>query len=143
MTDRPTLCRGDGISFRQTYWQYFMGLRAACDLPKRPDTPPVKILLQLDWAYVQGRNQDHHLLRAGNRFTYEDTIGDAWHALLGVRVGIWQNLTAGLELEHLRIHTTGSHRLVNDAFDVDFIDNNGVTVWSEQTSLMLTLNYSF
>ena len=91
----------------------------------------------------RAHNQDHHLLREGRRFTYEDTIGDAWHASLGVRVGILENLTAGLELEHLRIHTTGSHRLENQPYGVDFIVTNGVTVWSEQTSLMLTLDYKF
>jgi hypothetical protein len=139
----PTPLPGDGIRFKQTYWQYFLGVRAACDLQNSPDLPLVKLLMQVDWAYVEGHNQDHHLLREGSRFTYEDTIGDAWHASLGMRVGIWQNLSAGLELEHMLIHTTGSHRLENRPFGIDFIVNNGVTVWSEQTSLMLSLEYRF
>jgi outer membrane protease len=139
----PVPLPGEGIRFEQTYWQYFLGIRATYDLRRQLPASPLKISGQLDWAYVKGDNSDHHLLKAGNRWTYEETNGYAWHALLGIKAGLTESISAGLEAEYLRLRTTGSHRLVNDLFNVDFKFYNGVTVWSEQISLMLKLEYVF
>ncbi|MDD5169124.1 MAG: hypothetical protein PHN75_09925, partial [Syntrophales bacterium] len=46
------------------------------------------IVSQLDWAYVEAKNEDQHLLRAGNRYTYENTYGDAWHGMIGIKAGL-------------------------------------------------------
>ncbi len=139
----PISFSGDAISFEQTYWQYFLGIRTAYDLGKHIKTLPLKLLCQLDWAYVDGDNSDHHLLRTGNRWTYETTRGEAWHASLGFKAALTKNINAGVEAEYLWIQTTGSHRWVNDYYGVDMSWDNGVKVWSEQMSIMISLEYLF
>ena len=49
----------------------------------------------------------------------------------------------GVQAEYLNIETTGSHRLVNDAFDMDYTWDNLAKVWSQQCSLMLSVRYDF
>jgi hypothetical protein len=139
----PTPLPGDGIRFEQTYWHYFLGIRTAYDLGRHIHASRLKFLSQLDWAYVDGDNRDHHLLREGNRMTYEKTSGHAWHASLGLKAGLTQNINAGVEAEYLLIRTRGSHRLVNDRFNIDMSFDHGVKVWSEQMSLMVSLEYLF
>jgi len=132
---------GDNIRFKQTYWQYFIGLRAAWQpLPRKH--PGFRVTGQVDWAYVKGDNKDHHLLREGTRITEESTSGHAWHAALGLEAPLWPNLFLGLHAEYLNLKTTGSHRLYNDAFDIDMTLDNGVRVWSQQ-AVMLSLRYCF
>ena len=139
----PTPLPGDGIRFTQTYRQYFIGVKSDLDLTRYIPLRRFTLLAQVDWAYVQGDNEDHHLLRAGERFTFEDTRGQAWHGLLGLKAGVSENLTLGLEFDFLWLSTTGSHRLVNEPFGIDFTSHHGVEVWSRQTSLSLSLQYAF
>jgi outer membrane protease len=134
---------GNTLRFVQTYRQYFLGLKAVCNLEKQMKTMPLKFSGQLGWAYVDAYNKDHHLLRTGNRFTFEDTTGDAWHASVGVKTFLTKNIHAGMELEYLRIRSTGTHRLLNDLFGIDMSFKHGVKVWSDQISLMLKLEYLF
>lgn len=134
---------GDGIRFDQTYWHYFIGLKTGIDLEKALNMPRLKLQCQVDLAYVEGSNQDHHLLRAGNRFTYERTTGDAWHVSLGITYGLTRHLHAGVAVDYLKIVTAGSHRLVNRDMSVDLSWCNGVKVRSEQTNVMLSLEYMF
>ncbi|MBW1784632.1 MAG: omptin family outer membrane protease [Deltaproteobacteria bacterium] len=141
--DPPTPLPGNGIRFTQTYRQYFIGLKSDLDLTRYIPLHRFTLLVQVDWAYVQGDNEDHHLLRAGERFTFEDTRGQAWHGLLGLKAGVSENLTLGLEFDFLWLSTTGSHRMVNDPFGIDFTFHHGVKVWSRQTSLSLSLQYAF
>jgi hypothetical protein len=139
-TDLP----GDGIRFDQTYWHYFAGIRMTYDFGKHMREPARMLFsIQLDHAYVDGSNTDRHLLRAGNRITYENTAGNAWHGLLGLKTGLSKNINADLKLDYLWIRTTGTHRLVNDPFRIDFTFNNGVTVWSQQISISLGIEYMF
>jgi len=133
---------GDAIRFEQTYWQYFLGVRTAFEIGKHVNVSQLKLLMQLDWAYVEGSNEDHHLLKV-NRFTYDKTQGDAWHASIGLKTGLTANLNANLEADYLKIQTTGSHRMVNGVPATHTSWNYGVKVWSEQTSLMMSLEYSF
>lgn len=139
----PTPLPGDSIRFEQTYWQYLVGIRSACDLGNFSILPQLKLLFQIDWAYVQGYNEDHHLLRVGNRITTETTRGDAWHSSVGLKWRLTQSLDAGIEADYLKLQTTGSHRLTNDLFGIDMGFDNGVKVWSEQRSLSFSLKYSF
>ncbi len=134
---------GNSIRFKQTYWQYFTGLRSNIDVGKFTNLSDLKLLLQIDWAYVEGSNEDKHLKRAGNRFTYEKTYGEAWHGSIGIRKGLTRNLVLGLDLDYLQITTTGSHRLVNDTPGIDFRFTHGVRVWSEQKNISLSLEYKF
>ena len=142
-TTPPDPLPGDAISFEQNYWQYFLGIRAAYDLERHLKIPRLKLFGQLDWAYVDGDNGDHHLLREGNRWTYEKTRGEAWHASLGFKAGLTKNINAGVEAEYLLIQTKGSHRWVHDVYAMDMSWDNGVKVWSEQMSLMMSLDYLF
>ncbi len=137
----PDTLAGDGIQFEQTYLQYFLGMRAAYDAGGFVHR--IKLYTQLDLASVVGNNEDRHLLRAGNRITYDHTRGDAWHALVGLQYGLTQNLSLRLEADYLRIRTSGTHRLVNDLFNVDFSTGYAVNVWSEQSYLSLGLDYGF
>lgn len=141
--DPPMPLPGDGIRFTQTYRQYFIGLKGDLDLTGYVPLHRFNLLMQVDWAYVQGENEDLHLLRAGQRFTFDNTRGQAWHGLLGLKAGLLKNLTLGLELDFLWLSTTGSHRLQNDLFDIDFTFHHGVEVWSRQISLSLGLEYVF
>ncbi|ABK99693.1 omptin family outer membrane protease [Pelobacter propionicus] len=134
---------GDGISFWQTYWQYFIGLRSDIDLGRLLDVGGLNLLMQLDWAYVEGDNSDHHLLRTGKRYTYENTHGDAWHASLGLRKSLYDSLSLAVEAEYLRLKTTGSHRIVNDDIGLDYTWSHGVKVWSQQASVSVSLEYRF
>lgn len=134
---------GDLIRFRQTYSQYFVGVRSTIDLSKPPRTSSLRLLFQFDWAYVEGRNKDHHLLREGRRFTYENTYGHAWHGSVDLKKDLSKNLTLGLGIDYLALRTTGSHRLVNAPLGTDLRWSRGVKVWSDQASASLTLEYRF
>lgn len=141
----PNHFSGNVIRFRQTYWQYFLGIRTAYDLGRHVRVPRLKLLGQLDWAYVDGENSDDHLLRGdgGNRMTYEKTRGDVWHASFGLKAGLTENVSAGLEFEYFRIRTEGTHQWVHDVYDINQTWENGVKVWSDQYSLMMNLEYRF
>jgi len=139
----PVSLPGNGIRFKQTYWQYFTGIRSSIDIGQFTNISSLKFLMQLDWAYVEGSNEDHHLLRGGNRYTYETTYGEALHASAGLKKGLSKNLFLGFEVDYLQITTTGSHRLVNEASGIDFGFSHGVKVWSQQTSYSMSLEYRF
>lgn len=139
----PMPLPGDGIRFSQTYWQYFFGLRSNIDVGHFIDVTGLNLMLQADWAYVEGQNEDHHLLRAGNRFTYENTDGQAWHASVELKKSLYKMLSLNVGADYLRIDTSGSHRLVDDAVGIDFSFSHGVKVWSEQASVSLSLEYRF
>lgn len=134
---------GEGIRFKQEYWQYFIGLRSILDLSYATGLKSLVLLMQADWAYVEGKNEDHHLLRQGRRFTYESTYGEAWHASIGLKKDLGTNFRIGLDADYLAIKTTGKHRLVNADFNIDMDVSNGVRTWSDQASVSLTLEYRF
>jgi outer membrane protease len=142
-TTPPVPLPGDGIRFEQTYRQAFLGVRSAYEWESPRYVSRLGVRMQLDWAYVKGDNVDHHLLREGQRFTYEKTRGDAWHASLGLDVGLTQRLSANLDVDYLRLDTTGSHRWVNAVFGEDTSSDYAVNVWSEQVSLTMGLKYAF
>ncbi len=139
----PMLLSGPDIRFKQTFAQYFMGFRSRADMSRFTGVSTLNLQFQVDWAYVEARNEDNHLLRPGRRFTYEDTYGHAWHASLGLKKALTPRLTLGVEAEYLRIETTGSHQLVDSTVGIDFSFFNGVRVWSEQRSISFMLEYKF
>jgi hypothetical protein len=134
---------GDLLHFEQVYWHYFLGLKSSYDLGRPFKLKRLVVTTQLDWAYVEGKNEDQHLLHPGNRFTYETTYGDAVHGAIGIKAGLTERVNLGLELDYLRIKTTGTHRLANDMFGINISWTNGVQVWSEQTSITMSLQYMF
>ncbi len=139
----PTPLPGDGIAFEQVYMHYFLGLKAGFDLPRPAGLEGLTALVQLDWAYVEGRNRDHHVLRAGERYTYEDTNGHAWHGSIGLRLGLTGRLSLSAMADFLAIETRGDHRLVNSAPGIDFAFPDGVKAWSGQNRYSLLLRYCF
>jgi len=132
---------GDTISFRQDWWQPFLGLRLGYEWKEVPLLHRLKLTSQFDWGYVKGKNRDLHLMR-GNRETIEKTTGDARHVSLGLIFGLTENLDLGLEGEYLRIETRGDHYYYDSTFSSLEWDH-GVRVWSEQTSYSLNLTYRF
>jgi len=141
--DPPLPLPGESIRFKQEYWQYFIGVRSDIDLTKLTGIASLRFLAQFDWAYVEGNNEDNHLLRAGRRFTYENTYGHAWHGSVGLKKDLSEHLTLGFDVDYLAISTTGNHRLLNETFGVDMSFTHGVKVWSDQASACLTLEYRF
>lgn len=132
---------GDGIDFRQTYHHFFWGGRTqfVTDASARSDRWSwTGLELQLDYARVTGHNEDHHLLRDGNRITKDTTSGHCWHIFAAAGFRIRTDLSARIEVDFKRIVTTGSHRLLNETFGIDF-SFDGARVWSDQTSIFASL----
>lgn len=134
---------GDGIRFEQTYWQFFLGFKAAFDLGQPFHLSRLHLLTAVDWAYVDAKNEDWHLLRAGKRMTYEHTRGNAWRAGMDLKIGLTQNWNATVGAQYLYIRTTGNHQLVNECFGTNFSFDYGVNVWSRQISVTAGLEYLF
>ncbi len=134
---------GDGIRFEQTYWQFFLGLKAAFDLGRPFHLKRLQLLTEADWAYVDAKNEDWHLLRSGKRMTYERTRGNAWRAGMNLKIGLTENWNADIGAQYLYITTTGTHQLVNETFGMDFSFDCGVRVWSQQISATMGLEYIF
>lgn len=141
--NNPSPLPGDGIDFTQTFRHYFAGLRSNIDVGALMRVDGLNLVLQGDWAYVEGENDDHHLLREGNRHTYEQTYGQALHASIALKKTLYKALFLALEADYLYTKTTGSHRLVNDVMGMDFSFAYGVRAWSEQMSVSLSLAYRF
>jgi hypothetical protein len=143
VTDLSSLV-GDGISFEQNWYQYFAGLRLGYEWTDPPLLRWVRLNAQGDWSYVEGKNLDKHLLR-GDRTTRESTVGQAWHATLGVTLGLTEHLGLGVEGEYLTIESTGSHRWKQVTQDSSTLMSwsHGVRVWSEQSSVAVKLHYGF
>lgn len=131
---------GATIAFDQSWYHCFLGMRFGYEWQRLAWLHRLKLKSQLDWSYVYGENMDRHLLR-GDRTTEQLTSGDAWHASLGVLLGLARNLDLELEADYLSIQTTGSHTLR----DTGYVENwsHGVKVWSEQFGLTFRLGYRF
>lgn len=138
----PYPIEGPAIDFEQTYRQYFAGARASVDLGKRLFFRKLTALMQADFGYVEGYNKDKHLLR-GERYTFEDTHGHAWHASIGLKGELYSRLTFAVEADFLQVSTTGTHRWVDYGYDMDMSWTTGVNVWSRQNSVAMTLAYAF
>ena len=134
---------GDSLRFEQRYWQPFVGLRTNVLLGSPWGAGPLVLNVQLDRAWVEAKNEDHHLLRAGYRLTQENTSGEAWHAAVGLALPLTPRLVATAAFDYLRIRTEGSHRWFNSTFGQDMTSERGVKVWSEQKGVTLGLAYRF
>lgn len=131
---------GDTIAFKQDWYQYFLGLRLGYAWRRPPWLRWLRCDAQGDVGRVEGHNEDKHL-RRGDRLTREDTIGRAWHVNLGLTLGLTDRLGLGLEWEYLNIESFGTHKLL--AYGQGMRWSHGVKVWSDQSSLALTLAYRF
>jgi len=59
------------------------------------------------------------------------------------RFSVGMEIHVCVEADYLRILTTGSHRLSNPLFDLDYSFEYGVKVWSEQMGLTMSLEWTF
>jgi hypothetical protein len=135
------IIQGDAVAFKQNWYQFFTGVRFGYEWQNLPAwLHRLKLQSQLDWSYVEGTNRDNHLLQT-SRISTADTSGDAWHASLGLLLGLTRNLALGVEADYLNIQTTGTY-VLNDGGAVSGW-SNGVKVWSEQFGMSVTLGYTF
>ncbi len=137
----PELEGVDIITFNQQYYVgYFGGQLRTTQFAGQM---PIELTFQGDAGPTAGYNVDYHLIREGDRFTMEQTYGAAWHVALIVEAFLTRCLSVGLQADHTEIHTTGTHRLLNEPLDVDFAWDNGVMARSYQTSLTAFLRARF
>ena len=126
--------QGDALTFNQQYYTGYIGAQLRKCI-ERQCRPPIDLVFQFDWGATAGYNIDHHLIRAGDRFTMDSTGGDTVHLGLCADFPVTCRFSWGLKADYLRIRTTGSHRLVNAPLGQDETWDNGVLVKSEQTDL--------
>jgi hypothetical protein len=133
----PTDLPGDGIEFKQWYYQIYFGGNfhtfLNLGIPGSPLGRP-RLDLQFDYALVRGKNEDLHLLREGRRVTEQITNGHCWHLYTGLSFVSSNRLRARIEVDLKRVLTHGGHLLTNSLFDVNF-SFDGSRVWSDQLSI--------
>ena len=130
----PIRENGDVIGFNQQYYSYYLGGQLRSNLAIG-SLPPVRLTFQGDWAYTEGNNVDHHLIREGDRYTIENTYGDTWHIGLTAEAPVRGWLSLGCQIDYLQTSTAGSHHLLNVPEGEDETWNYGVRAWAAQTWL--------
>ncbi|MBM3301034.1 MAG: omptin family outer membrane protease [Deltaproteobacteria bacterium] len=128
---------GDGIDFRQTFYHWYLGARYGTGFSPASALGlrwPATVEVQLDYGLVNAKNEDLHLLRAGERVTEERTRGHCWHVSINLDISVSDSFRAGIEADFKRLMTGGSHRLTNPLFSIDF-SFSGSKVWSDQASI--------
>lgn len=133
--------QGDSISFRQDWWLYLIGLRGSYNFNINKNMT-VKLKGEADWGPALGYNEDHHILR-GDRWTYENTLGNALYLLTGLDMTISKTITIGVGINYLWIRTSGAHRWWDPADNADYSWTDGVHVWSDQLGLTAHASYAF
>ncbi|OIO01442.1 MAG: hypothetical protein AUJ49_07870 [Desulfovibrionaceae bacterium CG1_02_65_16] len=131
---------GYTVAFVQDWWLPFAGLKAGYTWRNAPLVRRLKLSAQFDAGPAFGRNEDRHRLR-GDRNTTEHTTGWAWRASAGANVDLSDRLDLGVEVEHTRIETTGTHEWKERNNSLEW--SHGVRAWSEQSALTLKLGYRF
>jgi hypothetical protein len=130
----PYAYAGDVIDFTQDYNSPYIGFELRT-LLSFWSLLPTRLTLGFDGGYVVAQNTDHHLLREGDRYTFDETSGSAIHIGFTAEVPLGSHLSLGLELDHLEMHTSGTHRLLNAPLGIDETSDHGVHVWSDQSWL--------
>jgi hypothetical protein len=130
----PYTYTGDVIDFKQDYYSPYAGVQLRTLLTFW-SILPTRLTLQFDAGYVTAHNTDHHLIREGDRYTFDRTGGSSGHIAFLSELLLSEHMSLGLEFAHLTIHTTGTHQLVNAPLDIDETTDHGVRVWSDQSTL--------
>jgi hypothetical protein len=133
--DPADLYPGDVITFNQQFYMGYLGGQF------RMRVRSVLLTFQADWGYTWGYNIDHHLARAGNFYTMEATEGNTWHLGFTAEVPFTCHFSMGFQCDHMEIRTSGTHRFLDYPLGQDSTWNNGVSVSSNQTSLMAFLRF--
>jgi hypothetical protein len=132
----PYTYSGDVIDFKQDYYSPYIGVELRTVLSFWSFLH-AQLTLAFDGGYVAARNTDRHLLREGDRYTFDRTSGTAGHIAFTTEFLIGSHFSLGLELDHLEMRTSGTHRLLNEPLGIDETWDHGVRVWSDQTWLTL------
>jgi len=130
---------GDGIEFKQTFYHYYLGGVVNKSLKLTSFNSLLSQLdleCQLDYAIVNARNEDLHLLRAGERITTEFTRGHCWNARIRAALLSSADALLGVEAAFKRLLTDGSHELTNRILSIDF-SFSGSKVWSDQAYISI------
>jgi hypothetical protein len=128
---------GEGIDFKQTFYHLYFGgtfSRAFVLTGISASLPPVAIGAQVDYALVNAKNEDLHLLRSGNRITQENTRGHCWHVAAWLDFFLRNSFKAKVSADFKRVITDGGHRLTNSVVGLDF-SFDGSRVWSDQATI--------
>jgi hypothetical protein len=126
---------GDGIGFSQKFNHFYFGaLLSTVFYLGGCNTSKVTCDLQGDYALINARNEDLHLLREGNRVTTETTRGHCWHFGASATLADSGPFSAKIEADFKRLMTCGNHELTNDMFSFRF-SFDGSTVWSDQAAV--------
>lgn len=136
---------GDGINFKQSFDHLYFGgiFNTSFDLSAWSGTfPSLRFDFQADYAIVRAKNEDLHLLRAGDHITSDSTRGHCWHLAVGLDLFVSRSMAARLCGDFKRILTDGSHRLTNSLIAIDF-SFSGAQVWSDQASISAMGTVSF
>jgi hypothetical protein len=131
----PDQYPGDVITFNQQYYIGYLGGQF------RTKIRSVLLTFQADWGYTWAYNIDHHLLRDGDRFTMDATQGNSWHLGFTAEVPLSEQIRFGFQFDHMEIRTTGTHHLQNLPLGEDATWDNGVSVSSNQTSIMAFVRF--
>jgi len=132
---------GNAISFRQDWYTYMIGMRGSYSFNLNKNVT-VKLKTEADWGPAIGHNEDHHILR-GDRWTYEDTPGNALYFLAGFDMVVSKTITIGAGVDYMWIKTFGTHRWRDPSVPVDRTWPDGVKVWSDQLGLTMHASYAF
>ena len=92
----PYAYAGDVIDFKQDYYSPYAGVQLRTLLTFW-SMLPTRLTLQFDAGYVAARNTDHHLIREGNRYTFERTAGRSGHIAFTSELLLGENMSLGLE----------------------------------------------
>lgn len=137
----PEVYEGDVIAFNQQYYIGYFGGQLRWQFETQW-LSHIDLRLQGDWGITGGYNEDHHLLREGDRWTMETTYGDSWHVAFTAEARLSKRWSLGFQADYLKIDTRGNHRWVNIPEGVDCTWSDGVKVSSEQTWLTVFLRLS-
>lgn len=126
----PDAFPGDVLTFSQQFYTGYFGGQF------RTKVRSVRLTFQADWGPTWAYNIDHHLLREGDRYTMESTQGNTWHIGLTAELPLTDYVRCGFQFDHMEIRTTGTHHLQNLPLGENLSWDNGVSVSSNQTSIM-------
>ncbi|MDD5440208.1 MAG: omptin family outer membrane protease [Candidatus Omnitrophica bacterium] len=134
---------GDGIHFRQDYYLYQIGARGAYNMQAARNVV-VRVHGEADWGPALAYYEDHHLLREGDLFSYCKGRGNSLYFLAGLETVIAKTITVGIDMDYTWIGTT---RATITHSNIPLHENqswdNGVKIWSDQTSLVAHVSYAF
>lgn len=137
--------KGDGIDFEQTFYHWYIGGLFSTTINTSGlwrSIPQTSLTCQFDYALATAKNEDLHLLRAGERITRDNTSGHCWHLNATVAMDMRHNLKAKFDVDFKRMITHGDHELSNSFYNIYF-SFSGAKVWSDQFALTGLVEFNF